>query len=103
MLGEERIQLVLRNPMDKVVANTPGTSVAYLFSGGAPPPAPAPKAAPARRAAAPPPPPPPAPAPEPVKAAPPPPIMVEVIHGSRRAESKFQGEEKNAAAEGKQQ
>ncbi len=38
--NEARIQLVLRNPTDKEEAKTPGTAMAYLFSGGvAPPPA----------------------------------------------------------------
>ena len=97
--NETRIQLVLRNPTDKEVAKTPGTATAYLYTGGSPPPAAAPKApAPARQPAAPkkvePPPPPPPPAPAPEKVVPPP-ITVEVIHGSRKVESKFQAEEKN--------
>ena len=97
--NETRIQLVLRNPMDKEETHTRGTATAYLYDGknGEPPvgpnrPRPV-KAAP-RRAAAPPPPPPPAPAK--VKPEPPPPITVEVIHGSSRAQSKFAaGDKKN--------
>ena len=92
--NEARIQLVLRNPTDKEEAKPPGTAMAYLFSGGVAPPQ---KAAgtgevrPARRPA--PPPPPPAPA-KIVVPPPPPPINVEVIHGSRKSEQKFDSEEK---------
>jgi pilus assembly protein CpaB len=96
--NEARIQLVLRNPTDKEEAKTPGTAMAYLFSGGvAPPPA---KAAtgmrPVERKAAPPPPPPPV---KVVPPPPPPPINVEVIHGSRKVEQKFSAEEKGKTSE----
>jgi len=91
--NDARIQLVLRNPMDKEEPKTPGTALSYLFSGGVPPPRPtpgAPRAVVARKP--PPPPPPPVKEVEPPKP-PPPPIVVEVIHGSRKTESKFAAEE----------
>jgi pilus assembly protein CpaB len=95
--NEARIQMVLRNPTDKEETKPPGTAMAYLFSGGvAPPPAAAGTPRPARKAA-PPPPPPPA---KVVVPPPPPPINVEVIHGSRKTEQKFQSEEKDKASEG---
>jgi len=103
--NETRIQLILRNPMDKEETNTKGTTVSYLYenkNGLAPvggKPAPVAKGAP-KRAAAPPPPPPPAKAkPEP----PPPPITVEVIHGSSRAQAKFAQEKEKSASEGQQE
>lgn len=105
--NETRIQLILRNPMDKEETNTKGTAVAYLYenknglapaAGGKPVAAPT-KAAP-KRAAAPPPPPPPAPAK--AKPEPPPPITVEVIHGASRSQSKFAQEQKSAP-EGQQE
>lgn len=103
--NETRIQLILRNPLDKEETNTKGTTVAYLYEnkGGLPPAggkAVAPsrsKAAPVRAAA-----PPPAPAkakPEP----PPPPITVEVIHGSSRAQAKFAQENAKPGSEGQQE
>jgi pilus assembly protein CpaB len=69
---EGRMQLALRNPMDKEVPNPPLVQRAALYSGAAPQPAAAPAPAPrvvVRRVAAPqpvapPPPPPPAPVPE---------------------------------------
>jgi pilus assembly protein CpaB len=101
--NDARIQLVLRNPTDKEEAKPPGTALAYLFSGGKAPVAaakPDGTAAP-RQVRKPAPPPPPPPKPEPVKVAPPP-ITVEVIHGSRRAEAKFAGEDsdQNKPSEG---
>jgi pilus assembly protein CpaB len=36
--SQAHIQLVLRNPLDTNVAQTPGTAVANLYAGGAPPP-----------------------------------------------------------------
>jgi len=106
--NETRIQLILRNPLDKEETNTKGTTVAYLYEqkNGMPPAggkaAPAPSKGGTKRAAAPPPPPP-APAkakPEP----PPPPIVVEVIHGSSRAQSKFaQEKEQKTGSEGQQE
>jgi pilus assembly protein CpaB len=98
--NEARIQLVLRNPTDKVETKTPGTAMAYLFRGGTPPPAEKgdPKAPlrPARRPAPPPPPPPPPPVEAPKVAPPPPPITVEVYHGIKKSESKFKNEEEKA-------
>lgn len=99
--NEARIQLVLRNPTDKEEAKPPGTAMAYLFSGGVAPPPKATgggtgEARPARRPA--PPPPPPAPA-KVVAPPPPPPINVEVIHGSRKVEQKFESEEKGKTPE----
>ena len=97
--NEARIQMVLRNPTDKEETKTPGTAMAYLFSGGVAPPSatgtPAGTAPrPVRRA----PPPPPAPA-KVVVPPPPPPINVEVIHGSRKVEQKFESEEKGKTSE----
>lgn len=91
--NEARIQLVLRNPTDREEVKTPGTALAYLFKGGSPPPpdkSGTPRAV--KRAPPPPPPPPPAAAP-PKPPPPPPPITVEVFHGSRKTESKFQAED----------
>ena len=98
--NEARIQLVLRNPMDKGEAKPPGTAMAYLFSGGVMAAAPegAKAQAPQRQVRRPaPPPPPPPPPPEPPKVvAPPPPITVEVYHGLRKSESKFKNEDEKA-------
>jgi pilus assembly protein CpaB len=98
--NEARIQLVLRNPTDKEEAKTPGTAMAYLFNGSV---APAPVAAspagkPAPQVRKPPPPPPPPPA-KVVPPPPPPPINVEVIHGSRKIEQKFDSEDKAKTSE----
>ena len=95
--NEARIQLVLRNPTDKEEAKPPGTAMAYLFNGGVAPPPAAAGSAPrsvVRRL----PPPPPAP-PKVVVPPPPPPINVEVIHGSRKIEQKFDAEEKGKTSE----
>jgi pilus assembly protein CpaB len=94
--NETRIQLVLRNPLDTQETKTPGTATANLFSGVPFRPvmaeAPAPRV---RRPMAPPKP----LAPEPVKTAEriTIPITVEVMHGSKRTETKFElkSEEKN--------
>lgn len=101
--NEARIQLVLRNPTDKEETKPPGTAMAYLFNGGvAPPPkaagagAGAGEARQARRPASPPPPPAPA---KVVVPPPPPPINVEVIHGSRKVQQKFDAEEKGKTSE----
>lgn len=94
--NEARIQLVLRNPTDKEEAKPPGTAMAYLFNGGVPPPPAAPAATAARPVRRPPPPPPPA---KEVVPPPPPPINVEVIHGSRKVEQKFDAEEKGKTPE----
>jgi pilus assembly protein CpaB len=81
--NETRIQLVLRNPLDTQTAKTPGIALASLFSGQKPAePAPAPRPRPVARVKAPP----------PVFVEPPKPagpVMVEVINGAKRSESKF--------------
>ncbi len=82
--NETRIQLVLRNPLDTKEAKTTGTALAYLFSGQRmkeQAPKPAPKVPTAPRAAAPP--------VKAVKEEPPPPLVVEVLHGTQRAQAKF--------------
>ncbi len=79
--NQTTIQLVLRNPLDTQVAQTPGTALAELFGRPAPALASAPRASP-RRAS-----PPPAAAPPP-----PAPFVVEVINGGKRAEIKFGAE-----------
>lgn len=100
--NEERIQMILRNPTDKEESKTRGTAVEYLFNGvnGMPGPQAAPKQVAVKRAAPKPPPPPPAAKPEPPKVVPP--IIVEVIHGSRRADAKFAPETDGKASEAKQ-
>lgn len=83
------IQLVLRNPLDRAIAKTPGTAVAKLFDGGrlqldpgdarpaaAAPPRPRPAAAPVAREF------PPAPRRET-------PFVMEIISGTKKAEVKF--------------
>jgi pilus assembly protein CpaB len=107
--NETRLQLVLRNPMDKEETHTRGTATAYLFDGknGEPPSAVSPAkvgtTSPPKRLAVPAPPPPVPPAPAKAKPEPPPPITVEVIHGSSRAQSKFAGEKDKSAPEGQQE
>jgi len=93
------IQLVLRNPLDRDIAPTPGTALAHLFSGGKlklPAPGFDPDADPKPRR-------PKVVAPV-VQAAPPPkkeaPFVMEIISGTKRAESKFDASAA-AAAEGK--
>jgi pilus assembly protein CpaB len=77
--SETRIQLVLRNPLDKAVAKTPGIALASLFSDETTPP-PKPKPVVVRKAVLP-------------HLEPPPPAprsyLVEVINGSKRSEEKF--------------
>src|SRR5262249_43300664 len=81
--AQTNIQLVLRNPLDRDVAKTPGAAMAYLFTGGklkpetvTPQPAPRPRAA--------------APAPPVVRTAPPPPapkkedFTMEIISGTKK-------------------
>jgi pilus assembly protein CpaB len=83
---EGRMQLALRNPLDKETPNPPLVLRASLYTGAIiPAPAPAPAEAPAPRprrvvVAAPPPPPPPAPAP--VVAEPPKKFQVQLIQGN---------------------
>lgn len=93
--NEARIQLVLRNPTDKEEAKPPGTTMAYLFNGVAPPPAAPQTGSAARQVRKLPPPPPPPPA-KIVVPPPPPPINVEVIHGSKKVEQKFASEEEQS-------
>jgi pilus assembly protein CpaB len=85
--NEMRIQMVLRNPTDKEISKTKGTSVANLFNGGQPlPETPkSPAKAVARKAAPPPPPPPPVVTTEKVMV----PITIEMIHGATKTETKF--------------
>ena len=93
------IQLVLRNPLDREVAKTPGAALTHLFTGqklnlaskdpsANPVPRPA-RPRPARASAdlqpavlAP-----------PVRQTPPPPFVMEIIQGTRRNEQKFTGAE----------
>ncbi|MEX2260529.1 MAG: Flp pilus assembly protein CpaB [Bryobacteraceae bacterium] len=72
--NEMRIQLVLRNPLDTDVAETPGMVMAKLFG--------EPEQPPAQKAA---------PRPKPVVKAPPvpPPHLIEVINGPKRSEAAF--------------
>lgn len=92
--NETRIQLILRNPMDKETTKTPGTAIANLFSGQSgnlpkpsAPHTPRPKSAPAVVQAA----------PITVQASEQRriiiPLSVEVITGTSRAETKFKPEE----------
>jgi pilus assembly protein CpaB len=86
--SQTAVQLVLRNPLDRVIAKTPGTSVAYLFNGGrmaipaddapAPPPRPRPVPPPVRTVAA---------EPAPKKPAP---YVMEIISGRTKSEQKFE-------------
>lgn len=80
--NQTKIQLVLRNPLDRVVAQPPGTAVGALFTGKAPAPAaPKPKvvAAPVARPTTP-----------PAKT-----FLVQVYNGSKRSDQKFvDGEDK---------
>lgn len=80
--NETRIQLILRNPLDTETTKTNGVALASLYGGTAKPPEPAkPRPVTARVIL-----------PTPVKVEPPkqaPPVMVEVINGAKRVESKF--------------
>jgi pilus assembly protein CpaB len=88
--AQTSIQLVLRNPLDRDVAKTPGAAMANLFTGAklkpeqpVQPPAPRPRAA--------------APAPPVVRQAPPPKkedFTMEIISGTKKNELKFGGEGK---------
>jgi pilus assembly protein CpaB len=84
--NQTTIQLILRNPLDRQVTQTPGAAMAHLFTGGKltlPQPG---ESAPAAR---------PRPAPKPAAAvareAPPKeePFVMEVLSGTKRAETKF--------------
>ena len=84
--NEARIQLVLRNPLDKQEVTTPGTAMASLF--GAPAAAPAAPEVPKVRVVRTP-----AKKIEPEKSAPPPPppppMLIQMINGAKLTESKF--------------
>jgi pilus assembly protein CpaB len=81
--NQTRMQLVLRNPMDRQAVSPPGVEMANLFG------APAAKPAPVRTAAA-------RPAPLPAekpkveKPEPPPAVVIQVINGAKATEQKFQ-------------
>lgn len=76
---QAHIQLVLRNPLDNQVAQTPGTAVANLYAGNAPPP-PKPRPAAAPHAE-----------PKPKEQV----YVIQVFNGSKQSEEKFaSGEEK---------
>jgi pilus assembly protein CpaB len=78
--SQTHIQLVLRNPLDTQVAQTTGTAVGNLYSGGQPP---APKARPVAAA--------PKPAPKPQDQN----YVIQVYNGSKQSEQKFDsGQEK---------
>lgn len=82
--NETRIQLVLRNPIDREMARPPGTELSQVFGGSEAPaaaaiPAAVPKKAPVAAAKA----------EEPPKPVPPPAYIVTVTNGSRQTEQKF--------------
>jgi pilus assembly protein CpaB len=80
--NETRIQLVLRNPLDTETSKTNGIALVNLYgAAGKPVAAPAPKPRPVTAHVK---------LPAPVEVAKPaPPVMVEVINGAKRSESKF--------------
>ena len=81
--SQTSIQLVLRNPLDHVIAKTPGTALQHLFNGGRTQPPPDSSPRPHRVA------------PMPVRAAAPPappkeiPFVMEIISGPNKREQKF--------------
>lgn len=77
--NETRIQLVLRNPLDQMTAETRGTAVAELFGRAY---RPAPEGARPRPVAP----------PVALPPAPPPPVVVEIISGTKRVQASFAGE-----------
>jgi pilus assembly protein CpaB len=79
--NQANIQLVLRNPLDSEIRTTPGAAAAHLFTGEtlrAPQPVARAKPRPL-----------PAPPLKPPQPAPAPPVVVEVIHGSKKAQASF--------------
>ncbi|MBI2685867.1 MAG: Flp pilus assembly protein CpaB [Acidobacteria bacterium] len=87
--NDTRIQLVLRNPMDKEEAVTSGTSMGKIYAGAmgtAKPMTPAANTAVVKRAPIAP------PAPAPAKVEPPPNLVIEVITGREKREVKFPGQ-----------
>jgi pilus assembly protein CpaB len=93
--SQTQIQLVLRNPLDRVAVNTPGTTIQQIFGGRRiPAPSAQEEVAQPRRATAP------RAAPPPVVLAPPPPkkeapFVMEIISGTKKTESKFTAENNN--------
>jgi len=86
--SQTQIQLVLRNPLDRLAVNTPGTTLQQIFNGRKGPAVVVPDAgtqAPVRRVAR--------PAPQPVAMAPAPkkevPFVMEIISGTKKTENKF--------------
>ena len=78
---QAHVQLVLRNPLDNQVAQTPGTAVANLYAGANGPPGPKPRPAAA---------PPSEPKPKPQQV-----YVIQIYNGSKQSEAKFTpGEEK---------
>jgi pilus assembly protein CpaB len=96
--SQARIQLILRNPLDKEDSKTTGAVYASLFTGSNQPP-PVNPGSPKGPSQPRPRPIPVAPAPPPVQAKavekPPAPIIVEILHGARRGEAKFANESKD--------
>jgi pilus assembly protein CpaB len=86
-MNDTRIQLILRNPLDNEETKPPGTALAHLFGVTAAPPRAAAPARPRTQAA-----PPPKVVAVAAPAPPPPPVVktVEVIHGARKTEAKFE-------------
>jgi pilus assembly protein CpaB len=86
--NQTTIQLILRNPLDRQMTQTPGAAMAQLFSGGKPRMPQPGDNEPARPRTA---------APRPVAQREPPkketPFVMELISGTRRAEAKFDGGE----------
>jgi len=93
--NETRIQLILRNPLDKELTKTSGTAMAYLFNGTKPSGLPAVDKPQNRVARKPAPPPPPKPPPTVVTERVIVPITVEMIHGASKAETRFKPEDKD--------
>jgi pilus assembly protein CpaB len=90
---QQTIQLVLRNPTDTTIVNTPGASTANVFAGGTFH-APRPPAEPVRVAYVPPP-----PAPVVARSTMPQTVTIEVYAGSKRADSTFKNPDaRNPAA-----
>jgi pilus assembly protein CpaB len=85
--NEMRIQLVLRNPLDKDIAKTQGTALANLFNGVTGPPV-QPQTAVYRSARV-------SPSLRPVQAASAGPVLIEVINGTKITELTFAGSGKN--------
>ena len=91
--SQTQIQLVLRNPLDRLAVNTPGTTLQQIFGGKRLPGPNVQDEAPRPRVAR--------PTPPPVAVAPPPPpkkevpFVMEIISGTKKTESKFAAEKDN--------